>query len=120
MNEIRRLIRACRFSWDGLSHGVRTEAAIRTEAIVLAPAVLLAAAIADTPTRFVALVGAVLFVMVVELLNTAIEKLADRVEPDIDPIIKVVKDMGSAAVTLSLIVAGGTWISILVEIRAGH
>jgi diacylglycerol kinase (ATP) len=51
----------------------------------------------------------------VELLNTAIEKLSDRVTRDNDPAIKRVKDMGSAAVGLSLLAAGAVWLWILIE-----
>jgi diacylglycerol kinase (ATP) len=55
------------------------------------------------------------FVLVVELLNTAIEKLADRVNLAVDPQIRRVKDMGSAAVGLALLIAGATWLVALAE-----
>ena len=61
------------------------------------------------------LIGVVVFVLVVELLNTAIEKLADRVNLAIDPQIGRVKDMGSAAVGLALLIAGITWLLALAE-----
>jgi diacylglycerol kinase (ATP) len=61
------------------------------------------------------LIGVVVFVMVVELLNTSIEKLADRVNREIDPQIGRVKDIGSAAVGLALIVAGLAWLIALAE-----
>jgi diacylglycerol kinase (ATP) len=61
------------------------------------------------------LIGAVVFVLVVELLNTAIEKLADRVNLAIDPQIGRVKDMGSAAVGLALLLAGAAWLLALAE-----
>jgi diacylglycerol kinase (ATP) len=57
-----------------------------------------------------ALIGAVLAIMIVELLNTAIEKLADRVTLEHDPIIGRVKDMGSAAVGLTLLIAWAVWL----------
>ena len=62
-----------------------------------------------------ALLGVVVFVLVVELLNTAIEKLADRVNLAIDPQIGRAKDMGSAAVGLALLIAGITWLLALAE-----
>lgn len=111
-----RLVRACRNSWDGIVHALRTEAAVRLEAMVLVVAVPLAVPLSDTPTRFVALVGSVLLVMVVELLNTAVEKLADRVQPERDPAIKIVKDLGSAAVTTSILIGVGCWAAAAVEI----
>jgi diacylglycerol kinase (ATP) len=53
--------------------------------------------------------------MVVELLNTAIEKLADRITLEHDPIIGRVKDMGSAAVGLTLLIAGAVWLLAIWE-----
>ena len=61
------------------------------------------------------LIGLIGFILVVELLNTAIEKLADRVSRDIDPQIGRLKDMGSAAVGLSLLIAGATWLLALAK-----
>jgi diacylglycerol kinase (ATP) len=57
----------------------------------------------------------VLAVMIVELLNTAIEKLADRVTLEHDPIIGRVKDMGSAAVGLTLLIAALVWLLAIWE-----
>ena len=68
----------------------------------------------DLWTR-VALIGVVVAIMIVELLNTAIEKLADRVTLDHDPVIGKVKDMGSAAVGLTLLLAGLVWLAALGE-----
>jgi diacylglycerol kinase (ATP) len=61
----------------------------------------------------------VVFVLVVELLNTAIEKLSDRLTLEHDPQIGQVKDMGSAAVGVSLVMAGMFWIFALVERMGG-
>jgi diacylglycerol kinase (ATP) len=61
------------------------------------------------------LVAVVAFVLVVELLNTAIEKLSDRLTTDHDPQIGRVKDMGSAAVGVALLMAGGFWLFALAE-----
>jgi diacylglycerol kinase (ATP) len=68
----------------------------------------------DAGERF-ALIGTLFFVLIVELLNTAIEKLADRVTHETDPAIKRVKDMGSAAIFLSLTAAGVTWAWVVAE-----
>lgn len=68
----------------------------------------------DTGERF-ALIGVLFFILIIELLNTAIEKLADRVTSDTDPLIKRTKDMGSAAIFLSLISAGAVWLWILAQ-----
>jgi Diacylglycerol kinase len=56
-----------------------------------------------------------LLVLVVELLNTAIEKLADRLTTELDPQIGRVKDMGSAAVGVALVMAGLFWLFAIAE-----
>jgi diacylglycerol kinase (ATP) len=61
------------------------------------------------------LIAAVAFVLVVELLNTAVEKLSDRLTTDHDPQIGRVKDMGSAAVGVALVMAGLFWLFALAE-----
>ena len=94
----------------------RSEAAFRQELALLVVGVPLAFFLtADVGKRF-ALIGVIVFIlMIVELLNTAIEKLSDRVTRDNDPAIKRVKDMGSAAVGLSLLAAGAVWLWVLIE-----
>ena len=62
-----------------------------------------------------ALIGTLVFIMIVELLNTAIEKLSDRVSREQDPALKRVKDMGSAAILLSLLLAGALWLWVAIE-----
>src|ERR1700738_2669324 len=69
---------------------------------------------ADAWKRLI-LIGALLLVLIVELLNTAIEKLADRVSRESDGQIRRVKDMGSAAVGLALLLAGLVWLLALAE-----
>jgi diacylglycerol kinase (ATP) len=61
----------------------------------------------------VLLVGVVVAVLVVELLNTAVESAIDRVGPEWHALSKRSKDMGSAAVLLSLLLCGGVWLSAL-------
>jgi diacylglycerol kinase (ATP) len=110
-----RLLRATIDTWRGLIGAARTEAAFRQELAALALAVPLAFVIAETAWKRLALVGVVLLLLVVELLNTAIEKLADRVSREIDPQIGRVKDMGSAAVGLAIVIAGLVWLLALAE-----
>jgi diacylglycerol kinase (ATP) len=112
---VERIWQAAINSWNGLVAVTRSEAAFRQELILLAAGVPLAFFLtAETGKRF-ALIGVIVFVLIVELLNTAIEKLSDRVTRDNDPAIKRVKDMGSAAVGLSLLAAGAVWLWILIE-----
>jgi diacylglycerol kinase (ATP) len=108
-----RLYRATINTWNGLKAAIRTEAAFRQEIAVLLVSIPLAFVIGQSNWVRLALIGAVVFVMVVELLNTAIEKLADRVTRAIDVEIGIVKDIGSAAVGLALLLAGAVWLLAL-------
>jgi diacylglycerol kinase (ATP) len=110
-----RLLRATINTWHGLRAAARSEEAFRQELVALELAVPLAFLLGDETWKRLALIGVVVFVLVVELLNTAIEKLADRVNLAIDPQIGRVKDMGSAAVGLALLIAGITWLLALAE-----
>jgi diacylglycerol kinase (ATP) len=110
-----RFWRATINSRNGLAFAIRSEQAIREELVALLIALPLAWLIGATPMRSVELVGAVLFVLAIELLNTAIEKLADRLTTDHDPQIGRVKDLGSAAVGVALIAAGLFWLFAIAE-----
>ena len=100
---------------NGLAFAIRSEQAIREEIAALAISLPMAWLIGATTMRRVELVAVVALVLVVELLNTAIEKLADRLTTDHDPQIGRVKDMGSAAILLSLLLAGAMWLWVVVE-----
>jgi len=110
-----RLLRATINTWHGLCDATRSEAAFRQELAALVLAVPLAFLIAADAWKRFLLIGVVVFIMVVELLNTAIEKLADRVNREIDPQIGRVKDIGSAAVGCALVIAGLAWLLALAE-----
>jgi diacylglycerol kinase (ATP) len=112
---VKRLWRAIINSWHGLIAATRSEQAFREELVLLAIGIPLAFFLtADIGKRF-ALIGTLVFVLIVELLNTAIEKLGDRITRKRDPAIKRIKDMGSAAILLSLLGAGAVWIWIAAE-----
>jgi diacylglycerol kinase (ATP) len=110
-----RLLYATRNSWNGLVAAARTEKAVQQELWLLLVAIPLAFIVASDTWRRVALIGVILLLIVVELLNTAVEKLSDHVTPDSHPVIGRVKDMGSAAVGLSLLLAGLVWLAALGE-----
>jgi diacylglycerol kinase (ATP) len=110
-----RLYRAALNSWNGLRAAARSEEAFRQELGVLVLAVPAAFLIATETWLRVALIGVVVLLMVVELLNTALEKLSDHVTPDSHPAIGLIKDMASAAVGLSLLLAGLVWVVALAE-----
>jgi diacylglycerol kinase (ATP) len=100
---------------NGLAFAIRSEQAVREEIAALAISLPLAWIIGVTPMRRVELVAVVVLVLVVELLNTAIEKLADRLTTDHDPQIGRVKDMGSAAVGVALVMGGLFWLFAIAE-----
>jgi diacylglycerol kinase (ATP) len=110
-----RFWRATINSRNGLSFAIRSEQAVREEVVALALALPLAWLIGVTAMRRVELVAAVALVLVVELLNTAIEKLADRLTTDPDPQIGRVKDLGSAAVGVALVMAALFWLVAIAE-----
>jgi diacylglycerol kinase (ATP) len=112
---VHRLWRACINSWNGLRAVARSEEAFRQEVLVFVIAVPLAFLVAAETWKRLALILVIVFVMVIELLNTAIEKLGDRVSLDPDPRMAFVKDLGSAAVGVSLLVAGAVWLLALAE-----
>jgi diacylglycerol kinase (ATP) len=112
---MQRLWRATVNSWNGLKAALRTEAAFRQEAAVLVVAIPLAFVVGQTAWTRMLLVGVVVLLMIVELLNTAVEKLADRVTREIDHQIGTAKDLGSAAVGLSLLLVGAVWLLALAE-----
>jgi diacylglycerol kinase (ATP) len=112
---LRRFWRATINSRNGLIFAVRSEQAIREELVALIISLPMAWLCGATLMRRVELVAMVLLVLVVELLNTAIEKLADRLTTDHDPQIGRVKDLGSAAVGVALIVGGLFWLFAIAE-----
>ncbi len=112
---MQRLWRATVNSRNGLAFAFRSEQAIREEVVALILAIPLSWLVGATMMRRLELVAVVLLLLVVELLNTAIEKLADRLTTEHDLQIGRVKDMGSAAVGGALTVAGLFWLFAIGE-----
>ena len=107
-----RLAAALRCSLSGLRHAARNEAAFRQElvaaAVLFAPAVLLPVGRLE---RLV-LILSMLFVIAVELLNSAIEATVDRISTEWHPLSGVAKDLGSAAVAVALVMSFLCWVVI--------
>lgn len=109
-----RIWHAAQFSLAGLRTGWG-ETAFRQEAIaalVLVPASFL---LGRTWIEIALLAGSVLLVMIVELLNTAVESAVDRIGPEWHDLSKRAKDMGSAAVLLSIVLCAGIWLAALYQ-----
>jgi diacylglycerol kinase (ATP) len=110
---LRRLINAARYSLSGLAEAARHEDAFRQELILAAVLVPLGLWLGAGGIERALLVGSVLMVLVVELLNSAVEATVDRISLEDHRLAKRAKDIGSAAVMLSLITAGLTWLLVL-------
>lgn len=110
-----RLWHAYRYSLQGLAAGWRESAAFRMEAmlaIVMLPA---SCWLGHTWMESAVLAAAVVGVMVTELLNTGIEAAIDRIGPEWHVLSKLAKDLGSAAVLLSLLLCGGIWVTAIYQ-----
>jgi diacylglycerol kinase (ATP) len=112
---VEKLLRATRNTCNGLLACARSEWAFRQETVALAIAVPAGYVIAADVWRWMALIGVLVLLLIVELLNTAVEKLADHVTPETHPAIGRIKDMGSAAVGLTILLAGMVWLVALAE-----
>jgi len=111
---IRRVRLAAQHSLEGIGAALKHEAAFRQECIVACVLIPLAIILSISPVEKVLLIGVVFFVLITELLNSAVECCIDYISIDLHPYAKRAKDIGSAAVFLSLLFAGGTWALILV------
>lgn len=109
-----RIWHAAGYSLAGLRAGWG-ETAFRQEAIAAFVLVPLAFWLGRSWAETALLAGSVLLVMIVELLNTCIETAIDRIGPDWNHLSKRAKDMGSAAVLLSLVLAVGIWAAAVVQ-----
>ncbi len=104
-----RLLNACRYSWQGLCAAYTSEEAFRQElwlSVVLLP---LAFFVGDSAVEKIVLAASVLLLLVVELLNSAIEAVVDRFGPEWNEYAGRAKDMGSAAVLLAVCLLILTW-----------
>lgn len=110
---MKRLFSATLNSLRGLGHAIRHEAAVREEAILLVVGILLGLAVAPGVAWYVAMIGSLLVLLAVELLNTAIEKLADYVTRERHVEIRKIKDFGSAAVFCALLLVGVVWLAAI-------
>lgn len=110
---LKRLINACFFSMAGFKATWQHEEAFRQEVMLLLVTTPLALGLGDTALEKVLLIGSVVLVLLVELLNSAVEAVVDRVGFEHHELSGRAKDIGSAAVMLSLIWAAVTWTLLL-------
>lgn len=108
-----RLINALGYSRDGLRAAWQNEAAFREEVMLAAVTIPLGLWLGHTGIEKALLVGSILFVLIVEILNSAVEAVVDKASPEKHELAKRAKDMGSAAVLLSLVNAAVIWACVL-------
>jgi len=110
---LRRLINAAGYSISGLAAAARHEDAFRQELFLAAVLVPLGLWVGGSGVERALLVGSVLLVLIVELLNSAIEATVDRVSLEHHSLAKRAKDIGSAAVMLALVNVVVIWLLVL-------
>lgn len=108
-----RVIKAAGYSRSGLVAAWKNEAAFRQECILCLVAVAIALGLDINLTEKILLIGSVVLVVIVELLNSAIEAVVDRIGYEHHELSGRAKDIASAAVLISLILAAMIWVMIL-------
>lgn len=111
---LRRLMNAFGYSRDGFAAAWKHEAAFREELLLAVITIPLGLWLGQTGIERALLVGTILIVLIVELLNSAIEAVVDRVSPERHELSKRAKDIGSAAVLVTLTLAAAVWALILI------
>jgi len=110
---LQRVVSAARHSMEGLVAAARNEDAFRQELVLAAVLVPLAFWVGKSGFERALLIGSVLLILVVELLNSAIEATVDRISLENHHLAKRAKDIASAAVLLTFAGAAVTWLLIL-------
>jgi diacylglycerol kinase (ATP) len=108
-----RVVRAFGYSFQGFGHAWREEAAFRQEAILAAVMIPIGLYLGRSGVERAILVSPVLLILVVEILNSAVEAVVDRSGMERHPLAGMAKDMGSAAVMLSFVLLGTVWLLVL-------
>jgi diacylglycerol kinase (ATP) len=115
---ITRLLRAFGYSFQGFQHAWREEAAFRQELALSLGVIPLGLYLGHSGVERALLVSPMLLILVVEILNSAVEAVVDRSGTERHPLAGMAKDMGSAAVMLSFVLLGTVWLLILSD--SGH
>src|ERR1700690_4211554 len=110
---ITRLLRAFGYSLQGLALTWREEAAFRQESALAIAVIPLGLLLGHTGVERALLISPMLLILVVELLNSAVEAVVDRSGTERHPLAGMAKDMGSAAVLLSFGLLGTVWLLVL-------
>lgn len=115
ITSLQRIVNATRYSLAGLGEAVRRETAFQQELLLTAILVPLALWWGDDGTERALMIGSLALVLIVELVNSAIEAAVDRVSLDAHPLAKRAKDLSSAAVMLALGNVALVWLLVLLD-----
>jgi len=113
MGGVKRIFSAFSYSVDGFKAAWKHEHAFRQELMLVIVGVAIALILPVSAVDKLALISVLILVLIVELINSAIEAVVDRISLERHPLSKNAKDFGSATVLLTLLLAGGTWAVIL-------
>ncbi len=113
---MKRVFSAFHYSLDGLRSAWRGEHSFRQELLLVSIATVIALCLPVAALEKLMLIGVLILVLIVELINSAVEAVVDRVSLERNPLSKNAKDYGSAAVLLTLVLAAMTWGVILLPL----
>ena len=117
---LKRITGAFFYSMEGFKSAWKGEHAFRQELVVVVVATIVALCLPVPALQQLMLIGVFVLVLIVELLNSAIEAVVDRVSLECNPLSKNAKDFGSAAVFLTFTLAAATWGVIVWPLLAGY
>lgn len=108
-----RLARAFGSTWRGFAAAWREEEAFRQECLLCVVVVPLGLWLGETGIERALLVGPMFLVLVIELVNSAVEATVDRIGPERHPLSAIAKELGSAAVFVAFVLLGLNWLLVL-------
>lgn len=112
---LKRILSAFFYSLDGLKAAWRHEHAFRQELALFAMGTVIALVLRISPFERLLLIGVLVLILIVELINSALEAVVDRVSLERHPLSKNAKDFGSAAVLLACLLAAAAWAVVLLD-----
>ncbi len=109
------IFKALNNSFDGIKEAVSNHRAFRQELVITVIMCPIAVWVGNNSLEIVILIGVLIFLLIVEIINSAIEIVVDRIGIEKHPLSKKAKDLGSAAVFLSLLNVGFVWSFIVIS-----
>ena len=108
-----RVFKALAYTWDGLKAAAQHEEAFKQELYIIVPLSIMAWLVPVPIVERALLFSVLQLILIVELINSAIEANTDHISLERHPLAKRAKDMGSAAVFLAIVIAVACWVCVL-------